>query len=616
LAVEELESRWNPSWTSIPPAVISPPANTTSVTLNVLNDAHGSAAIGNNEVDYYSFTPKVSGQYRLAASSDQIDTVLGLYGAAGWRLAYNDDIVTGIVTDSRQTVTLTAGRHYYLGVTNYAGSWTGSYQWTIDGPSTLDDGYEQNDSIGAASPLGTIGQAVTINNLVMNDGNDWYQFRTSSTGGNFDYVAIAFQHAQGDLDMELYNAAGQLLGRSEGTTNTERLSLSGRSAGTYYVHVYGYAGASNPSYALTVDGPAPPTPGPDLQGAVLHATDSAPWGQAITVQAAVQNAGNLASGQFQTQWWLSRDHTWSSDDIILTDLSGHPAHTFNGLAAGATSGTISVTLALPPRSAVSDWTGSSFYIVMRTDPGNQVAETNENNNSGQIGSGHDFDPITIGATSSGGGFQITLNISGMTSTQQGIFQQAADRWAQVITGDIPDAVYQGRAVDDLLIDASAASIDGVGGVLGESGPDAFRSGSDLPIHATMEFDSADLASMQANGTLLAVIEHEMGHALGIGTIWQNLGLLQGAGTNNPIFTGPQATAEYDRIFNTNAAGVPVENTGGSGTRDSHWRESILGNELMTGWAEAPGTAMPLSRITVASLADLGYQVNLDAADAM
>ena len=34
----------------------------------------------------------------------------------------------------------------------------------------------------------------------------------------------------------------------------------------------------------------------------------------------------------------------------------------------------------------------------------------------------------------------------------------------------------------------------------------------------MEFDTADLAQMQSEGTLLAVIEHEIGHVLGIGTL--------------------------------------------------------------------------------------------------
>jgi hypothetical protein len=58
--------------------------------------------------------------------------------------------------------------------------------------------------------------------------------------------------------------------------------------------------------------------------------------------------------------------------------------------------------------------------------------------------------------------------------------------------------------------------------------------------------------------------------------------------------------------------VPVENTGGQGTRDAHWRESIFGRELMQGFAKAGG--MPLSRITTGSLQDMGYLVNLNASD--
>ena len=78
--------------------------------------------------------------------------------------------------------------------------------------------------------------------------------------------------------------------------------------------------------------------------------------------------------------------------------------------------------------------------------------------------------------------------------------------------------------------------------------------------------------MEANGSLLNVIVHEIGHVLGFGTLWQAKGLLTGVGTSNPIFTGAQARAAYNALFGTNAAGVPVENSGGSGTRDAHWRE--------------------------------------------
>jgi hypothetical protein len=130
----------------------------------------------------------------------------------------------------------------------------------------------------------------------------------------------------------------------------------------------------------------------------------------------------------------------------------------------------------------------------------------------------------------------------------------------------------------------------------------------------MQFDSADMASMESSGLLYSVVLHEMGHILGIGTLWEDLGLLSGAGTSNPTFRGANATAQYNQIYGTSASGVPVEATGGSGTRDPHWRDTVFTNELMTGWA-GPGTNLPLSRVTVGSLADIGYTVNYAAADA-
>ena len=35
----------------------------------------------------------------------------------------------------------------------------------------------------------------------------------------------------------------------------------------------------------------------------------------------------------------------------------------------------------------------------------------------------------------------------------------------------------------------------------------------------MSFDTADLARMEADGSLTDVILHEMGHVLGFGTLW-------------------------------------------------------------------------------------------------
>ena len=218
-----------------------------------------------------------------------------------------------------------------------------------------------------------------------------------------------------------------------------------------------------------------------------------------------------------------------------------------------------------------------------------------------------------GTVTAASAFRITLiDMSGLTASQQTIFQQAADRWSQLIIGALPAASYGGMTTTGLILDVSATYIDGVGGILGQAGPDALRAGTFLPYHGSAQFDTADLSSLEASGQLFQVAEHEMAHCLGFGTIWQNLGLLSGYGGSNPLFTGAQATAEYNARFGTTAAGVPVEAGGGAGTAYGHWSEAVFGNELMTGWLN-PGFN-PISRVTVAQMADLGYSVNLNAAD--
>lgn len=198
---------------------------------------------------------------------------------------------------------------------------------------------------------------------------------------------------------------------------------------------------------------------------------------------------------------------------------------------------------------------------------------------------------------------------GLTPRQRAAFAAAADRWTSVVVGDLPDVELDGEVVDDVLIVAEGADIDGPGGVLGRAGPTHLRPGSMLPARGEMTFDAADLAVLESAGTLDDVIAHEMGHVLGIGTLWAAAGLLAGADTVDPVFTGAGAMAEYAALGGEGP--VPVENTGGPGTAGGHWRESRFGPELMSGFIGEPGN--PLSRLTAASLGDLGYQVDPDAA---
>lgn len=235
-------------------------------------------------------------------------------------------------------------------------------------------------------------------------------------------------------------------------------------------------------------------------------------------------------------------------------------------------------------------------------------------------------PVSFHATGAPRSYTVDVRfLTTMSMSQQGAFTNAAARWETLIFGDVPDipvsvpagacgstAPALNETIDDIIIFASIDSIDGPGGTLGQAGPCAIRSGSRFVLFGVMAFDSADVASLESAGQFDLVIEHEMGHVLGFGTVWSSL--LAGRGGSDPHFVGAQALAAFDQIGGTAYAGakVPVENCCGPGTRDSHWRESVLDHELMTGFLDNGLT--PMSVLTTASMGDLGYLVNYAGSD--
>ncbi len=203
-------------------------------------------------------------------------------------------------------------------------------------------------------------------------------------------------------------------------------------------------------------------------------------------------------------------------------------------------------------------------------------------------------------------------------------------------------------VQDVLILASFDSIDGPGKVLAEASPCFARTlgpGAGLPLMGVMKFDTADVRTLIGNGTLNAVVEHEMGHVLGFGTLWTlsspfpTVNCLQlpstPPGTLQDTYFScsggtTNAKAQFDSVGGTSYTGagqgvpsghvVPVENCAnspyvypmcGQGTVNSHWRQTVFGNELMVGFL--PSNPQ-LSRVTAASLQDLGYTVNYAGSD--
>ena len=127
-----------------------------------------------------------------------------------------------------------------------------------------------------------------------------------------------------------------------------------------------------------------------------------------------------------------------------------------------------------------------------------------------------------------------------------------------------------------------------------------------------------VAAWEASHRLYDLALHELGHALGFGSMWDRLGLLvdpyAGDGAPDTHFRGRLATNAFDAAGGAGYAGakVPVHNSGSTGSANSHWRASVFPGELMQ--PSNSGQKEALSAITIQSLADLGYSVDVTAAD--
>lgn len=212
--------------------------------------------------------------------------------------------------------------------------------------------------------------------------------------------------------------------------------------------------------------------------------------------------------------------------------------------------------------------------------------------------------------------------------------EAIRRWEEAITGDLSSGtlpagdnpfftspnscggfgqLVNGAAIDDLMVLVNIDSIDGPGEVLGRAGPCALR-GDTTPIVGILTLDEADLLGMSPE-MATHVIQHEIGHIMGFGTLWESdwFGFVENVADTvpgDPRYFGKAALAVYQATVDT-ATSIPVENTGGEGTRGSHWRESVFDRELMTGFVDQN---MFLSAMSIAAFEDLGYAVNTAAAD--
>jgi hypothetical protein len=183
---------------------------------------------------------------------------------------------------------------------------------------------------------------------------------------------------------------------------------------------------------------------------------------------------------------------------------------------------------------------------------------------------------------------------------------AAETISDIVTGDL----VSHNGIDDLRITASITSVDGGGGAFAWGGYTSVRADSYLPSQGYIRLDSADLSTMQSYGLVDDIAFHEILHAMGFGTAWNAMGLVDNV-NGDLRFTGENAIQAYNDIYATIAAndplsaiGVPVETDGGSGTAGVHWDHETFGAEMMTGTLNTRQNV--ISDMTIAALEDMGY----------
>jgi hypothetical protein len=211
------------------------------------------------------------------------------------------------------------------------------------------------------------------------------------------------------------------------------------------------------------------------------------------------------------------------------------------------------------------------------------------------------------------------------------FEDAVERWEEIITGDLPYSFVEGYGfVDDILIEVAVDDIEltfegveqtilAVSSVLDQQ-PDGLASSASLPTYSRIVINSEEVGRLL---NLDEFVANTIGRALGFGALWEEFGLVR---TINGVatYTGSNALREMAELSD-DLNGVNVLEDGADGALAAeYWSEAVLDAELMTPRVElrrpdvGPGNPgvpdNPISALTIAAMQDLGYQVDYGAAD--
>ena len=218
-----------------------------------------------------------------------------------------------------------------------------------------------------------------------------------------------------------------------------------------------------------------------------------------------------------------------------------------------------------------------------------------------------------------GQFDITVEFGeGFNEQWRQAIRHSVARWEQVITADYPTSnasltkcgIEREVAVDDLLIRFEWRARTGhIGGsalhcsTVATPGFPAERPNAGIVWLNSTHFDTQRVQDFM---NVDHIVLHEIGHVLGIGTVWGDSGFVTQVGTQLQ-FTGQNAVNAFNRTMRqTTSTGVPLEPDG------AHWWRTVT-EELMTSGGNR-SQKNKITEVSIGALHDLGYTVSYEQAD--
>jgi hypothetical protein len=199
--------------------------------------------------DYYRWQAPADGPVSVdlffEQSEGDLDLVLWQDGQS---------LARSVSSTSNEGVTFeaSAGRVYVIEVMGKNGATNAHYRLVVDGPSSVPDEYEPNDTLLTAIDLGEGDVEPIQANVHASFNSDFYQWTPGGSGVLI--LDLFFQHALGDLDVVLW-ADGTELAAAAGEEDNERLFMYIDAGRSYVIEVRGKEADINPSYELRIDGP-------------------------------------------------------------------------------------------------------------------------------------------------------------------------------------------------------------------------------------------------------------------------------------------------------------------------------------------------------------------------